>query len=340
MVEVRNISKSYGSTQAVRDLSFKAQEGRVFGLIGPNGAGKSTTIRMIMNILTPDAGEILFDGERMGEDHKNRVGYLPEERGLYRKVKLGEMLSYLLELKGVNRREADKKIDPWLERFSLLDWKDKKIEELSKGMSQKAQFIASVAHEPDLFFFDEPFSGLDPVSVDQLREAIMDLGRRGKTILFSTHIMEQAERICDSILLVNKGQEVVSGPLEQIKGEYGSRNVAIEFSGDGSFMRDLPCVEAINEFPRYVDITIKDGHTADELLSAIVGKVSVQRFNVSTPSLHTIFVKLVGGDPTATEADSDVPGGGMPEAASAGAIAGATPGGTSSRKTGETEVRA
>ncbi len=307
MVEVRNISKSYGNTQAVRDLSFKAQEGRVFGLIGPNGAGKSTTIRMIMNILTPDAGEILFDGERMGEGHKNRVGYLPEERGLYRKVKLGEMLTYLLELKGVNRRDADKKIDPWLKRFSLLEWKDKKIEELSKGMSQKAQFIASVAHEPDLFFFDEPFSGLDPVSVDQLREAIMDLGRRGKTILFSTHIMEQAERICDSILLINKGKEVVSGPLEEIKGRYGNRSVAVEFSGDGSFMRNIPCVEAINEFPRYVDVTLKDGHSADELLASIVGKVAVQRFQVSTPSLHTIFVRLVGGVPEASDAADPEP---------------------------------
>lgn len=305
MVEVQGVSKAYGDTPAVTDLSFTAHEGRIFGLIGPNGAGKSTTIRMIMNILTPDSGRILFDGVPMGESHKNRVGYLPEERGLYKKVKLSEMLGYLLQLKGIDRHDIDRRIDPWLERFGLSEWKHRKVEELSKGMSQKAQFIASVAHGPDLLFFDEPFSGLDPVSVDQLRQAIIEVGKSGKTILFSTHIMEQAERICDSILLMNKGSEVVSGPVAQIKQQYGNRTVAIEFSGDGGFMRDLPMVEALTEYPRYVEVSLKDDSTPDELLKSLVGRIAIQSFAVSSPSLHTIFVRLVG-TPVREEVDHGV----------------------------------
>ena len=302
MIEVKEVRKTFGSVAAVDGISFTAQRGEIFGLIGPNGAGKSTTIRMIMNILAPDGGQITFEGTALTEQDKDRIGYLPEERGLYRKVKVNEMLMYLGELKGASKEVLQKNIDTWLDRFDLVAWKNRPISELSKGMSQKVQFIASVAHDPDVLFFDEPFAGLDPVSSDLLRESVVDLSRAGKTVLFSTHIMEQAERLCNRIFLINKGKQVVYGSLDEIKEAHGTRTVTVEFDGDGSFIRDLPGVASASRYPRWIELELEDGVDPDSILEKLVGKISIRRFEVMAPSLHNIFVSLVGAEDTG---DSD-----------------------------------
>jgi ABC-2 type transport system ATP-binding protein len=297
MVEVKNIKKYFGSLKAVENISFTANRNEIFGLIGPNGAGKSTTIRMIMNILIPDEGSILFDGKPIREKDKERIGYLPEERGLYKKVKVNEMLIYLAKLKNADVMESQKRIDYWLDRFDLKKWKDSKIEELSKGMSQKVQFIASMVHDPELIFLDEPFAGLDPVSSDQLRDSILELGKKGKTILFSTHIMEHAEKICSSIFLINKGTEVISGRLEDVKDRHGKRSIIVEFDGDSSFIKNLDMVKKVITYPRFLEIELTDNGNPDELLKHLAENVSVRRFEITTPSLHKIFVDLVGKKP-------------------------------------------
>jgi ABC-2 type transport system ATP-binding protein len=295
LIEIESVSKTFGNLKAVDRVSFATQTGEIFGLLGPNGAGKTTIIRMIMNILAPDSGEIRFDGRKLTEEDKSRIGYLPEERGLYKKEKVCQMLSYLADLKGADPKQSQANIDRWLERFDILDWKDRKIEDLSKGMSQKVQFIAAVAHDPELLFFDEPFSGLDPVSADMLRDSIQELGREGKTVLFSTHIMEHAEKICKRIFLINKGRELVQGGMNDLKNRYGSRTVIIEFDGDDSVIKDLPAVKSIIRYPRYIELELEERGNPDEVLASIVGRVSIRRFEISSPSLHSIFIRLVGG---------------------------------------------
>lgn len=293
MIELKNVKKTYGNLTAVDQISFTSGQGEIFGLLGPNGAGKTTTIRMIMNIIAPDAGTILFDGKPLSEGYKEKIGYLPEERGLYKKSKVGELLLYLGKLKGRSPDMLQGQIDSWLEVFGLSQWKHRKIEELSKGMAQKVQFIASVVHDPDIVFFDEPFSGLDPVSTDTLREAIHTMAMQGKTVLFSTHIMEQAEKICSRILLINNGRQVVYGSLDEIKDRYGHRTVNVEFSGDGSFIKGLPGVEKVVSYPKYVEITLKDDADADTILPSLAGRISVRKFEIVAPSLHNIFIDLV-----------------------------------------------
>lgn len=294
MIEVRRISKTFNTVRAVDSVSFTTQAGGIFGLIGPNGAGKSTTIRMIMNILAPDSGEILFSGKRITEKDKGSIGYLPEERGLYKKVKVGEILSYFGGLKSDNAKLISNNIDLWLEKFGLREWKNRKVEELSKGMSQKVQFIASLVHEPQYIFFDEPFSGLDPVSSDLLRDTILDLGKQGKTILFSTHIMDQAEKLCSSIFLINKGREVLSGSIEEIKNTYGKGAVILEFDGNGDFIEKLPFVSHSIRYPRYMEIELKSGTPPNLLLESVYNRVSLRKFEIVSPSLHKIFIDLVG----------------------------------------------
>lgn len=301
MLEVRSVTKNFGDLTAVDAVSFTASPGQIYGLIGPNGAGKSTIIRMIMNILAPDTGDIFFDGRPVREEDKSRIGYLPEERGLYKKVKLGDMLWYLADLKGADPEFGKGNIDRWLERFELTEWKDRKIEELSKGMTQKAQFIAAVAHDPEMMFFDEPFSGLDPVSTDMLRESIVEMGNRGKTVLFSTHNMESAERICSNIFMINEGREVISGGMSHIKDFYGSRSVILEFDGSADFISDLPEVEKMIRYPRWVEIELTDESSPDKLLAKLTGRISIRRFEVASPSLHKIFVDLVGKQPEEVE---------------------------------------
>jgi len=295
MIEVNAISKRFGTLTAVDGLTFAAREGEIFGLIGPNGAGKTTTIKMIVNILAPDSGEILFSGRRMREEDKDRIGYLPEERGLYRKVRVNEMLLYLADLKGKARSASQPVIDGWLKRFDLMEWKHRRIDELSKGMAQKVQFIAAVAHMPDLLFFDEPFAGLDPVSADLLLDSMRAFSREGRTVLFSTHIMDHAERICNRILLINGGREIVSGTMAAVKERYGRNSVAIEFDGDIEFVKDLPYVAGVVSYPRWIEVELNRSGAHRELFEALAGRVSVTRFELVAPSLHKIFIDLVGG---------------------------------------------
>jgi ABC-2 type transport system ATP-binding protein len=295
MIELKGVSKSFGDVKAVRDISFATSEGEIFGLLGPNGAGKSTTIKMIMNILTPDAGAILFDGKPLTEADKDRIGYLPEERGLYRKVKLNEMLLYLASLKNADPVDAEKRLDAWLERLDLTEWKKRTPEALSKGMAQKIQFIAAILHDPELVFLDEPFSGLDPISADVLRESVLELGRAGKTILFSTHNMEIAEKICSRILVIDHGREVISGSVADIKTRYGHNSVVVEFDGNIDFGALSRLVANVTRYPRWVEIELAPGASPQELLKTLVGQVAVRRFEIVSPSLHKIFVQIIGG---------------------------------------------
>lgn len=296
MLTIENVVKTYANVRAVDGLSFETRQGEIFGLIGPNGAGKSTTIRMIMNIIAPDSGVIHFDGKPLTEADKARIGYLPEERGLYKKAKVGEVLEYLAALKGAPSGEARASIAVWLERFGIAEWKNRKVSELSKGMAQKAQFIGAVAHNPSVVLFDEPFAGLDPVAQDELLAAMVELKEKGTTVLFSTHIMEHAEKICERILLINKGREVVYGQLSDIKAKYGRNAVQLEFDGDGSFVAGLPFVASINAYPRWIEVELKEEADADELFKAVAGRLRVRRFETVSPSLHKIFIRLVGGE--------------------------------------------
>ena len=227
-LEVQNITKRFGDFEAVKDLSFTIPEKTIYGLLGPNGAGKTTTIRMVMNIIIPDSGSIQILGRKMDNDMMGRVGYLPEDRGLYPKMKVGELVLFLAEMKGIRGEEAKKRTDYWLDRFDLADWKLKKVEELSKGMQQKIQFVVTVLHEPDLIILDEPFSGLDPVNTKLLKDIMLEMKRQGKTIIFSTHRMEQVEMICDNICLINKAQRILEGSLSGIKQEYGKNTVSLD----------------------------------------------------------------------------------------------------------------
>lgn len=296
MISLINVKKSFESVNAVKGISFQADKGTIFGLLGPNGAGKSTTIRMIMNILVPDEGKILFDGKQLTIKDKSRIGYLPEERGLYKKAKVNDILLYFSSLKNCPKDKARKNIDYWLDRFDLMDWKNAKVNELSKGMSQKIQFIGAVAHDPEILFFDEPFSGLDPVSADALKESILDLGKQGKTILFSTHIMDHAEKLCTNIMIMNKGKEVVSGSVESIKNEHGNQSVALEFDGDGSFIEKLDYVTNAITYPRYMELELSSPELSSKLLRDCLDKIRIKKFEAQAPSLHKIFINLVGND--------------------------------------------
>jgi ABC-2 type transport system ATP-binding protein len=247
-----------------------------------------------MNILAPDSGSILFGGTPLCEADKPRIGYLPEERGLYRKVKIGEMLLYLAGLKGADPAASARRLDGWLERFGLSAWKNRPPEDLSKGMAQKAQFIAAVLHEPEFLFLDEPFSGLDPVSTDVLKEAVLELAGRGRTILFSTHNMDVAEKICTRILIIDHGREVVSGTLTDVKTRFGRNAVSVEFDGELDMPGLARLVRSVNRFPRWVEMELADGVAAQAVLEALVKTVTVRRFEVLSPSLHGIFVAMVG----------------------------------------------
>jgi ABC-2 type transport system ATP-binding protein len=295
-LEVLEVKKRYGAVQAVDGVSLSVSPGRIYGLLGPNGAGKTTTIRMIMNIIAPDQGQILFDGKPIRPVDKNRIGYLPEERGLYRKMVLNELLHYFASLKARRRGEVQERIDGWLERFDLSDWQLRKVEHLSKGMRQKVQFIVSVLHDPDILVLDEPFAGLDPLSTEQLRMAVLDLGRQGKTIVLSTHIMEQAERMCSSILIIDHGREVLSGSVDGIKRRFGSNSVIVEFEGDAAVLQHCKLTGDVISYPRWVEAELAPGVTADELLAYLVGKVSIKRFEVLAPSLNKIFIDQLRKD--------------------------------------------
>ncbi|HSO75553.1 MAG TPA: ATP-binding cassette domain-containing protein [Blastocatellia bacterium] len=295
VIELRSVTKRFNEFVAVRDLSLEVRQGTIFGLLGPNGAGKTTSIRMIVNITAPDEGDVLVMGKHVSPELQPHIGYLPEERGLYKKMKVGEQLVFFANLKGLNSTEAAKRVDQWLERLELSEWKNKKPTDLSKGMQQKIQFIVTVIHDPEVLILDEPFSGLDPVSVNLLKSVILDLKARGKTIIFSTHQMEQVEQMCDDICLINHGTQVLSGALREVKRRYGKNTVIIDYEGAESFLGD-DLVKRHNRFPNYSEILLNDGADAQEVLRrALAAGARVNRFEMVEPSLNEIFIESVTG---------------------------------------------
>jgi ABC-2 type transport system ATP-binding protein len=283
---------------AVDNLSFGIGAGEIYGLLGPNGAGKTTTLRMMIGITPPDTGSVRMFGDPFRPDHLRRVGYLPEERGLYRKMKLVDHLVFLAELKGVAMREAPRKARWWCERLDLGEWMQRKIEELSKGMQQKAQFIATLLHDPELIIMDEPFSGLDPANAVMLKDVLLELKKAGRTILFSTHRMDQVERLCDGICLIDHGRAVLEGNLKQVKAGYGRRNVQLEYEGDASFLDAPALVQTCNDYGNYVEVRLQPGADAQELLKRAAAAVRVNKFEVVEPSLEEIFIDVVGKSAT------------------------------------------
>ena len=296
-VKVENVTKRFGDFTAVEDLSFEVRPGRVFGFIGPNGAGKTTTIRMIVGITAPDEGLIDLFGEKMSAHLQDRVGYLPEERGLYKKMKIVDQLRYFAALKGVGGRDADSRIDRWLERMKLSEWKYKKTTDLSKGMQQKIQFISTVLHDPDLLILDEPFSGLDPVNVEFMIEVMSEFKTQHKTIIFSTHLMETAERLCNDILIINKGRKVIAGSLREVKASYGENLLAIRMTGGDAVLSDRALVAKVIEHSDEMEIHLAHGADPQTLLQRLVeSRAVISKFESVEPSLNDIFIQQIGGD--------------------------------------------
>jgi ABC-2 type transport system ATP-binding protein len=293
-VELQQVRKSYDHFVAVDDLSFSIRSGGVYGLLGPNGAGKTSTLRMMIGIIAPDSGQIRLFGETFGRAHLGRTGYLPEERGLYKRMKVLEHLVLLAELKGMRPRDAAGKAARWCDRLGLSAWTQKKVEELSKGMQQKVQFIAALIHEPELLILDEPFSGLDPANVLELKDILLEQKRAGRTILFSTHRMDQVERMCDAICLIDHGKAVLEGELKQVKARYGKSNVQIEYEGDSGFLSGDGLVESYNNYGNYVEVRLKPGADPQELLRLAASRVRVNKFELVEPSLEEIFIETVG----------------------------------------------
>jgi len=289
------VTKAFGALRAVDDLSARVPSGSIYGFLGPNGAGKTTTLRMIMNIIAPDSGRIGVLGKTPLDQAKERIGYMPEERGLYRKMTVRSVLSYLGAIKGMKRAALSRAISDWLDTVGLADWANRKVEELSKGMQQKLQFVATVISDPEILILDEPFSGLDPINLDLLKGIMLRMRDAGKTVIFSTHMMEQAERLCDLILLVNRGRKVFEGALEEIQSRFVANAVEAELEGDTAFLSELPVVKSVTRNGRRMEISLADGADSQELLRALVGRVRVRAFEVKVPSLHEIFVRLVGG---------------------------------------------
>lgn len=293
-LELCSIRKSYDQFIAVDDLSFQIAPGQIYGLLGPNGAGKTSSIRMMIGIILPDTGVVKMFGEPFRRAHLDKVGYLPEERGLYRKMKLREQLVLLGELKGLSSGEALRRTKSWCERLDLTEWLDKKVEELSKGMQQKVQFIGALLHDPDFIIMDEPFSGLDPSNAVVLKDVLVDLKRAGKTILFSTHRMDQAERLCDAICLINRGKPVLEGELAQIKAGYGRRNVQLQYDGKDGFLNDPALVQSANDYGNYVEVRLQPGADSQDLLKLVSSRARITRFELMEPSLEEIFIEVVG----------------------------------------------
>ncbi len=291
------VTKSFGDFVAVDELSLRVRAGRIFGLLGPNGAGKTTTIRMIVNINAPDSGRVELFGRPMSLDLQDRIGYLPEERGLYKKMKIGEQLRFFGELKNLRGREADHRIDYWLGKLKLAGWKNKKAMELSKGMQQKVQFIAAVMHDPALLILDEPFSGLDPINVELLTEVVLELKAAGKTIIFSTHLMEQAERLCDDICLINRSRKVLDGSLREVKRSFGRNSVALRSDGGDGVLDDRHLVAKVERHSDEVEVLLADGADAQEFLRRLITSgAHVTKFELIEPSLNDIFIAKVTED--------------------------------------------
>jgi ABC-2 type transport system ATP-binding protein len=294
VLEIEGVSKSFGKVQAVRNINFSVETGRIYGVLGPNGAGKTTTIRMIMNILLPDSGQIRLFGQSMEDGLKRRIGYLPEERGLYAKMKVLDMLVFLGELHELSPGVAVARSREWLKRVELDSWEQKKVEDLSKGMQQKVQFIGTIMHQPDLIILDEPFAGLDPINTQMMKNIMLELKADNRAIMFSTHLMEVAEKICDDILLIDKGEKVLDGDLVSIKKQYGSNAIQLEYDGDIQFLNKLDLIEKIDDYGNYVEIRLRKECSAKQLLRALIDRIEVRRFQSTESSLNDIFIEVVG----------------------------------------------
>ncbi|OOG65607.1 ABC transporter [Rhodanobacter sp. B04] len=301
-VSVESVTKRFSGHTAVNRLSLQVSAGGIFGLLGPNGAGKSTTIRLIMGILEPDEGSVSLFGSAHGSRKLSaRIGYLPEERGLYKKMKVLDHLIFLGETKGISRADARRRALAWLERLGIGEWALKKVEDLSKGMQQKVQFAGALLHEPELVILDEPFSGLDPVNAQVMKDIVVEIAASGRTVLFSTHVMEQAERMCDRIAIIARGQTVVSGTVAQVKADFGGRHVALGFSHDKSraeaILADRSLIARVDDYGASAELQMVDGADPGQLLAALVhAGVGLRRFEVVEPSLHAIFIARVGAD--------------------------------------------
>ena len=294
-LNIEHVTKRFEDFVAVNDLSLRARAGRIFGLLGPNGAGKTTMIRMIVNITAPDSGRILLFGQHMTAALQDRIGYLPEERGLYKRMNIGEQLRFFAELKNLDGREATRRIDLWLEKVKLSEWRNKKTMELSKGMQQKVQFIAAVLHDPELLILDEPFTGLDPISVALIEGLVLELKAAGKTIIFSTHGMEQAERICDDICLLNKSKKVLDGSLREVKSSFGRNAVALRVNGAADVLNDRSLVSQLQTSSDEVEAVLAEGIDSQELLQRILATgARITKFELVEPSLRDIFISKVG----------------------------------------------
>ena len=304
-IDVKSVVKRYDEHVAVRDLSLQVPRGSVYGLLGPNGAGKTTTIRMLLDIILPDSGSIsIFGRSNRDTGLLDKIGYLPEERGLYKKMQVRRVLLFLAELKGMDAKTAGPKIDAYLDQFGLVtkerNWGLAKVDELSRGMQQKVQFISTLLHDPDLVVLDEPFSGLDPINAQALKDAIVDLKRRDKTVIFSTHVMENAERMCDSVCIIARGEKVLDGTVSGVKASYGKRNVALSLgdgaqNGVGEILRDRRLIERMDDNNRFLEIELAQNADPQELLQRLVGAgARIERFELITPSLHQIFLDRVG----------------------------------------------
>ncbi len=315
-IDIQGIVKRYDHHVAVRSLSLNVPRGAVYGLLGPNGAGKTTTIRMMLGIIAPDEGTIrILDAPHNDPALVDRIGYLPEERGLYRKMQVRRVLRFLGELKGLGGKDLDTRIDSWLDRLSLRtaggeDWGNAKVDELSRGMQQKVQFIGALLHDPELVILDEPFSGLDPINAQALKDTVLDLRKRGRTVIFSTHIMDNAERMCDSVCIIANGEKVLDGGVAAVRDAHGARMIALSLDGPPSsavemVLHDRRLIARIDDSNRYLELELAEGAKAPDVLTALVGAgAAIERFELVRPSLHRIFLEKVG----ATHVDAGMSG--------------------------------
>ena len=297
MLSIRNIVKQYAGHTALSDVSLEVKSGQIFGLLGPNGAGKTSLIRIINQITAPDSGEVYFDGQKLNQSHIDRIGYLPEERGLYKKMEIGEQMIYLARLKGLSRDEAIKRLKFWFEKLEMQSWWNKKIEELSKGMQQKAQFVATILHEPDLIILDEPFSGFDPVNAEIIKDEILELNRKGATILFSTHRMESVEELCNAIALLNKSKKILDGKVRDIKNSYRNETYLIEYTGKKLAFDGVQPFTLVEEkqadYSNIIKIKIAEGHTSNDVLQYLIPKTSINMLQEVIPTMNEIFIEKV-----------------------------------------------
>lgn len=309
MLEVKNIVKQYANHRALDDISLRVEKGSIFGLLGPNGAGKTSLIRIINQITAPDSGSILFDGEHLHPGHISRIGYLPEERGLYKKMEIGEQMLYLAQLKGLTRKEATDRVRHWFEKMDMQGWWNKKVEDLSKGMQQKVQFVATVVHQPELIILDEPFTGFDPVNANIIKEEILALNRSGSTIIFSTHRMETVEELCDTIALINKAKKILEGGISDIKNRYRTNTYRVTYvEGDKPLtgkddLFSIKHTERVGEWTTSM-IRIATGRSINDVLQYLIPLVQLHELKEVIPSIHDIFVQQVTLNHSKTEIQS------------------------------------